>query len=133
MIERYYHEGDGYDPFLIREGWQVAQLNYQVMNGFDSIDKVEAHRETDEVFVLVKGRAILIAANLMGGTFECQRMETGVTYNIPAGTWHNIALDKDAELIIVERSDTHKRDCAYMNLDQEFRARLRDMINSRLG
>ena len=65
MIERYYHEGDGYDPFLIREGWQVAQLNYQVMNGFDSIDKVEAHRETDEVFVLVKGRAILIAANLV--------------------------------------------------------------------
>ncbi len=32
MIEVYYHEKEGYNhPFFIREGWQVAQLNYQPM------------------------------------------------------------------------------------------------------
>lgn len=31
MIEVYYHEKEGYNPFFIREGWQIAQLNYQPM------------------------------------------------------------------------------------------------------
>ena len=28
MIEAYYCKEKGYHPFLIRDGWQVAQLNY---------------------------------------------------------------------------------------------------------
>lgn len=29
MIETYFHAGPGYKPFLIRDSWQEAQLNYQ--------------------------------------------------------------------------------------------------------
>lgn len=132
MIEVYYHEKEGYNPFFIREGWQVAQLNYQPMNGFDDIDKIEVHRNTDEVFILFKGKAVLIAAEPDEMSFECVQMITGVTYNISAGTWHNIAMDKDAELIIVEKSDTHKQDCAYIGLDSEQRQKLYREITNRL-
>ena len=44
MIERYYHEAEGYNPFLIREGWQVAQLNYLPGHGLDDMVDVEVHR-----------------------------------------------------------------------------------------
>ncbi len=65
-------------------------------------------------------------------SFECVQMKTGVTYNISAGTWHNIAMDKDAELIIVEKSDTYKQDCAYISLDLEQQQKLYKEITSRL-
>ena len=132
MIESYYHEAEGYNPFLIREGWQVAQLNYLPKYGLDDIDDVEVHQSTDEVFILFKGKAVLIAANLDGMKFECVNMKPGVTYNIPAGVWHNIAMDKDAEMIIVEKSYTHKHDCEHKLLSEEERQRLYQNIAARL-
>lgn len=56
MIERYYHEAEGYNPFLIREGWQVAQLNYLPGHGLDDMVDVEVHRQTDEAFILLRER-----------------------------------------------------------------------------
>ena len=132
MIDTYNHKGEGYNPFLIHDGWQVAQLNYQPMNGFNDIDKIEAHHNTDEVFILFKGRAVLIAVKPDDMNFECVQMKVGVTYNIPIGTWHNIAMDKDAELIIVEKSNTHKQDCAYIGLDSKQRQKLYKEIMNQL-
>lgn len=112
MIERYCHEAEGYNPFLIREGWQVAQLNYLPGHGLDDMVDVEVHRQTDEVFVLFAGTAVLVAAEIgrEGISFECVRMTPGVTYNIPAGMWHNIGMSHDARMIIVERDGTHLHD-----------------------
>ncbi len=132
MIEKYYHEKEGYNPFLIREGWQVAQLNYLPKHGFDDIDNVEVHQSTDEVFILFKGKAVLIAADIQEMQFECVNMKPGVTYNIPAGVWHNIAMDKDAEMIIVEKSYTHKHDCDYKLLNEEEKQRLYQDIAAKL-
>ena len=130
MIETYYHDKEGYNPFLIREGWQVAQLNHVAKHGLADIDQIEVHRATDEVFILFKGEAVLIAAKPDDKDvhFECVKMKPGVTYNIPAGTWHNIAMDPEVKIIIVEKSDTHKQDCAYLDLTPLQRNRLYAII-----
>ena len=85
---------------------------------------------SDEVFILFKGEAVLIAAKPDDKDvhFECVKMKPGVTYNIPAGTWHNIAMDPEVEIIIVEKSDTHKQDCAYLDLTPLQRNRLYAII-----
>lgn len=134
MIERYFHTEDGYNPFLIREGWQVAQLNYVAKHGLDDIDDVEMHALTDEVFILMRGRAALITASFEGDepTFEVENMRVGVTYNIPAGVWHNIAMDKNAQIIIVERNNTHLEDVAHKTLTDEQLQRVYAQINAAL-
>lgn len=134
MIERYWDSEQGYHPFLIREGWQVAQLNYLPGYGMDEIRMVEAHKQTDEVFILFQGTAVLIAATEQEGDlhFEAVNMEKGVTYNIPAGMWHNIAMDKEAQMIIVERSNTHKTDCSYKDLTEEQHQTVTRLIQSLL-
>lgn len=121
LIEQYVHSGAGYNPYLIREGWQVAKLNYQSANGVDDITGLEVHRRTDEVFVLLSGNAALIAGAIVGDVveFETVRMQTGIAYNIPAGCWHNIAMCPDAEMIIVERDGTHTGDVAFHDLAPE--------------
>lgn len=117
-MEKYNDNTKGYHPFLIRDLWQVAQLNYLPGHGLDDITDIEAHRLTDEAFILFEGTAVLISAQVNEGTliFEIQKMEKGITYNISAGTWHNIAMERDAQMIIVENANTHLFDCYHQEL-----------------
>lgn len=131
IIETYYTKENGYHPFFIREHWQVAQLNYLPNHSFTSIERLDLHEHTDEIFVLTKGKAVLIAASIENNNisgFECILMQQGVTYSIPVNTWHNIAMDEDAEMIIIEKSNTHLGDCLYFSLTEEDKEKLKQQI-----
>ena len=121
MIELYAHDGAGYNPYMIRENWQVAQLNYIVKQGFDDIEKIDIHFETDEVFILLEGEVILITAEKEGDelTFRMKKMEKNMVYNIPKMTWHNIAMSEDAQVVIVENAGTHIQDFDFYYLNAE--------------
>jgi len=135
LIQTYLHTGEGYNPFFIKDNWQVAQLNYVDPQDLYGIKKMDMHQHTDEVFVLTAGRAILIAAHLLADnfSFECINMDIGTTYNIPINTWHNIAMDKDASLIIVEKNNTHITDCIYKPLNEAEQNKLNAIIKNKLN
>jgi len=126
LIEEYTHTGIGYNPFLIRNNWQVAQLNYMSGQGFEDIVKIDVHLNTDEVFILLKGQVVLIAAekNEDQLSFRMVKMKEGVTYNIPKMTWHNIAMSDDAQVIIIEDANTHLGDFEYYYLNAEQKGKL---------
>jgi hypothetical protein len=130
LIETYYTKENGYHPFFIRQYWQVAQLNYLPALSFTTIERLDLHQHTDEIFVLTKGSAVLIAAAIENNkvNFNCTRMECGVIYNIPVNTWHNIAMDEDAEIIIMEKSNTHFDDWLCFELSETDRDRLKNQI-----
>jgi mannose-6-phosphate isomerase-like protein (cupin superfamily) len=121
MIETYKIKENGYHPFLIREGWQVAQLNYMPEQHIDNIKKLDVHHLTDEVFVLLKGKAVLISAQIDKNKvrFEVELMKPNITYNIPVDTWHNIAMEKGCEVLLVEKSNTHLGDFEFYPLNKE--------------
>ena len=75
----------------------------------DSIKKLDVHHKTDETFLLMKGEAVLIAAEIENGevAFEVIYMKQGVLYNIPKGLWHNITMRKGVEISITEDANTH--------------------------
>ncbi|MEO8854442.1 MAG: hypothetical protein ABI359_11735 [Ginsengibacter sp.] len=130
LIETYRNDGSGYNPFLIREGWQVAKLNYMPEQDLLNITKMDRHLLTDEVFVLIKGTAILVAAteNNNEFQFECIKMKAGITYNIPVRMWHNIAMDKGSEVIIFEKDKTHLGDFEYRELSDTQKLELKNLI-----
>lgn len=134
MLETYYIKKEGYHPFLIRDGWQVAQLNFTEEQHIDNIFRVDAHHKTDEVFVLLKGNAVLILAKIKDGNpiFEVELMKPKVTYNIPENTWHNIAMEKGSEVLIVEKSNTHLNDVSYFDLTQGKINELKKMVKNLL-
>ena len=130
LIEQYRHGGRGYNPFLIAPKWQVAQLNYLPGLGLDRMSKVEIHRKTDEVFILLKGTAVLIAADKHGHEldFEARLMKPGITYNIPVDTWHCIAMAEDAQVIIVEDANTHLGDVDYYAFSDEQKSIVNSLV-----
>lgn len=132
LIEKYQVSDNGYHPFLIRDGWQVAQLNYMPEQEIDNIQKLDIHHLTDEVFILLKGEAVLIGAEIQGSKveFEVKHMQPFITYNIPVNTWHNIAMKKGCEIIIVEKSNTHVSDFEFFPLSEDEKTEMRTLVNN---
>ena len=109
ILEEYNHTKAGFAPLLLSDKWQVAQINHHPDQEIDAITSIDIHFETDEVFVLLEGHAVLILSKQVKGnlSFETIYMKPNVIYNIPKLTWHNIALDKNAKVLIVEDKYSH--------------------------
>ncbi len=131
LIEIYKHEKEGYDPSFISDGWQVAFLNYAEAETLECIEKLDIHYLTDEVFVLLNGTAILIAADIQDNqiSYDLINMQPGIIYNIPKNTWHKIAMYEGSKVCIVEKTNTHLGDFEFYNLSEEQKADLRRAVN----
>jgi len=129
-IEEYAWKGRGYHPFLIRDHWQVAHLNFDTCLAVDAIDRLERHQTTDEVFVSLRGEPILIGAVAEESRLQLEAcvMQAGVTYNVPAGTWHAIVMCPIDEVLIVENANTHLHDVEYRLLDEAESRELRELL-----
>ena len=107
-VEEHSWKDEGYCPLVFHRDWQVALLNWEPIFDREGVGEIERHCETDEVFVLWRGRAVLFTAG--EGGLELREMEPGVLYNVTQGTWHNLVATRDASWIIVETRDTHRHD-----------------------
>ena len=143
-LERYYDAGPGYHPYLIREQRQVAQLNYAPEQDAQMIDFLEMHPQTDETFTLLAGEAFLVIGDETGdlqpaagdcpagsgetayypGQIEMVWLEAGVTYNVPKGVWHNIAMREGSTVLIVENANTHLMEKGLLTLPASLRERM---------
>jgi ureidoglycolate hydrolase len=117
------YQGKGYKPLIDYEKWRVAILRYQDDLRSDRIDAMERHTKTDEVFVLLQGKGVLI----IGGnetkvnSISPQVMEPGKIYNVKCNAWHAILLSREASVLIVENSDTDRHNSEYASLSAECR------------
>ena len=119
-IEIYKYSGAGYKPLIYSHDWMVALLNYEDIMGLDKAVDIERHVQTDEVFILLKGRATfyLVAE---GQPLQVVELKPGLVYNVIKGTWHNLLATQDAAFTIVENRDTDKFDTEIRPLTDEER------------
>ncbi len=106
-----HYTGDDYKPVVYFGDWRVAYLNYSARFDPDKIDTLERHMETDEVFVLLEGKATL----LIGENAEEVPMEKNKCYNVKKAVWHTIATSRDAHVLIVENADTADENSEFMH------------------
>jgi len=123
MLETYEWAGEGFAPLVFTEGWQAALLNWEPLFDRRNLDEIERHNHTDEVFVLLRGHAVLFT-RADGGALEAVEMEAGKIYNVPAGIWHNLVATRDARFLIVENRDTHLGDTEIRPITAEELAQL---------
>ena len=109
MLEIYEWSGEGFQPLVFTKNWQAALLNWEPLFERAHLNEIERHHHTDEVFVLLKGRAVIFTC-AEDARLKAVEMEMGKIYNVPAGVWHNLVATRDASFLIVENRDTHLHD-----------------------
>ena len=121
LIEIKSFDGHGYQPLIQYGSWRVAILRCEEAMLPENIGFMERHTQTDEVFVLLEGKATLILGG-KGGNIEGifpQVMEIGKVYNVKQHVWHTAILSWDASILIVENQDTGSENSEHCNLSEK--------------
>lgn len=121
LLEICSYDGNGYKPLIDFGTWRVAFLRYLDEIQPDRIDSMERHTETDEVFILLQGRGMIILGGngaQVDGIYP-QRMDSGKLYNVKLNGWHTILLSKDATVLLVENCDTGKHNSEYASISSQ--------------
>ena len=95
---------------LIRFGaWRVAVITGTSQFERQNLRRLERHMETDEVFVLMAGDAVLF----IGERGVPVELEPYIAYNVKRGAWHAVCVSPDARVLICENSDTGPANTEY--------------------
>lgn len=84
QIETLRYDENGYKSLVFFENWRVALMNDGPKTTVEGIAYFQKHDETDEVFVLLEGRCVLLMAGFgeNPGEISAVDMEPGSMYNV---------------------------------------------------
>jgi hypothetical protein len=126
LLEIREYTGEGYAPVIDYDAWRVAILNYIDELLPHNITAMQRHNETDEVFILLRGRCILFIGEgdeTVTSIFS-QDMEPFKMYNVKKSAWHTHTLSEDAVVLIVENRDTTSQNSPTYPLSETQRQKL---------
>ena len=113
----------GYRPIVDFGAWRVAVLNFIDELLPERLGSMQRHDETDEVFVLLRGRCILFLGEGQDAVtrIHAQDLSARKAYNVKRGAWHTHTLSEDAMVLIIENVDTSDRNSPHAVLSHEHR------------
>ncbi len=120
-ILKYEFSGEGMARVYENSMWTVGIKNWKKANDITNINALERHNETDELFILLEGKCILVYANEINGELKIEKkyMEPMYVYNIPKTLWHNTITEKNTKLILIENSSTSMENSDILELNDE--------------
>jgi ureidoglycolate hydrolase len=120
LIEIREHNEADYKPLIDYQSWRVALMNYTADLVPEKINRMQKHTETDEVFVLMKGRCILFIGEGNENVTQVHAvdMELYKLYNVKKGVWHSHTFSEDARVLIVENRDTVDGNSPFVSLSE---------------
>lgn len=132
LLEIKTYNKEGYRPVIDYDSWRVAILNYCDELLPENITKLQRHDETDEVFVLLKGKCILFLGEGEEEISEiyAQSMEPFKLYNVKKSVWHSHTLSEDAMVLIVENKDTTDANSPEIELSKSQRKKLIELTDN---
>lgn len=132
LLEIWEHKENGYLPLVDYQNWRVAVLNYSDEYLPENLMNMQRHDETDEVFVLLRGRCILFIGEGKERVTNiyCEDMQPFKLYNVKKAVWHTHTLSRDAQVLIVENRDTTYNNSPFCDLKDEQKAQIMEFAQS---
>jgi hypothetical protein len=116
-IDTFVYSDEDFQPVVETVDWLVALMNWSPRFDLSAPRVVEAHSQTDEVFVLQRGKSMLFVSTEQG--LDVMDMVPGVVYNVTRGTFHNVIGSRDAQWLIVESAYDPAYPTEYRELDAD--------------
>lgn len=123
QIETLRYDENGYKSLVFFENWRVALMNDGPKTTLEGLSYFQKHDETDEVFVLLEGRCVLLMAGFgeNPGEISAVDMEPGSMYNVKKGAWHTHYFAPNTKVVIVENADTVLKNSPISNITDKQR------------
>lgn len=83
------------------------------------ISCLKRHNKSDEIFVLIQGKAVLLTGEQTDGEYDATELQFGRSYCVTAGTWHYMAVSDDAKVFVVENADVSKENTDELNIEEQ--------------
>jgi mannose-6-phosphate isomerase-like protein (cupin superfamily) len=94
-------------------------MNWELRFDPTGVGAIERHNQTDEVFVLLRGQAVIFVVEEDGAPtrgVHAVSMQPGLIYNVPRATWHSVIGTRDVSWLIVESNDTSRENTDHRQL-----------------
>ncbi|MBE6942456.1 MAG: cupin domain-containing protein [Ruminococcaceae bacterium] len=108
----------GFEPVVTTDRFKCAFLTHGEGFTYGEVRELKRHNKTDEVFVLLSGKATMLI--LENDRFTETPLQPGTAYNVCTGTWHYLAASEDAVVFVTESSDTSKANTDVLTLAQAY-------------
>ena len=122
---------EGYSPVVDYAEWRVAVLNFSNDLLPENITAMQRHDETDEVFVLLRGRCILFIGegDEKVTAVHAQDMQPFKIYNVKKSVWHTHTLSRNAKVLIVENRNTTFDNSPFSSLTVSHKAKIAELTS----
>lgn len=111
----------GFNPFVKNPQFICAFITASPMYAPGKIAEMKRHNDTDEVFVLLSGKAVLLTRDSIKEKCQVTQLSPGTAYIVKASTWHYLALSPDGKVFVTESgainpANTDKADVTTENI-----------------
>ena len=104
MVQERMASRPGFELVCNNESFKCAFVTLSDQYAYGKITTMKRHNESDEVFVLVKGRATLVTGDVDKQEYIKTELKQGSSYCVEAQTWHYLAVSEDALVFVTENS-----------------------------
>lgn len=117
-VDVFMYDGEGISWVYKNKKWVLCIKNWKPDNDINGIHCLEKHHETDEQFILLNGKAILLVADRINGKFDIEmiEMEPLKVYNVPQNTWFYTITQKDTKMVYVQDAGTSIENSEFCDL-----------------
>ncbi len=121
MITVSTHSESGFCPVVRNSQFLCAFITPSPMYALGKVTEMKRHNDTDEVFVLLSGKAVLLTRDDAKEKCLVTQLSSGTAYTVKAGTWHYLALSDDGKVFVTESGsidpcNTDKADVSSENI-----------------
>ena len=107
----------GFEPIFHTPNFKCAFITLSPQYAFGEIKEMKRHNDSDEVFVLLSGSAVLLTREEGSTEYTKTPLEYQTAYNVQQGTWHYLAVSEDALVFVAESGTMKKENTESMNVE----------------
>ena len=112
---------EGFCPVVRNSQFLCAFITTSPIYAPGLVKEMKRHNDTDEVFVLLEGNAVLLTRDSLEEDCTVTPISPLTAYTVHAGTWHYLAVSQDAKVFVTEsgalkRENTDTQDVREENI-----------------